>query len=53
MVDADQEPRDSNSALAGLWIGAGGKKGTDSSQGAHWGIQGLTFTISLLPASVC
>lgn len=52
-MDADKEPQDSNSALAGLWIGAGGKKGANSSQGAHWGIQGLTFTFSLLLASIC
>lgn len=52
-MDADKEPQDSNFALAGLWIGAGGKKGTDSSQGTHWSIQGFTFTLSLVPASIC
>lgn len=43
MVDVDKEPQDSSFAVAGLWIGAGGKRGTDSSQGAHWGIQGFTL----------
>lgn len=33
-------------------IGADGKKGTGSSQGAHWGTQRLICTLSL-PASIC
>jgi hypothetical protein len=48
VVDADKEPQDSNSALAGLWIGAGGKKGTDTLRYPRF-----TFTLSLLPASIC